>query len=193
MTEERCPHCGGGRTARVWPSATEETAPRLYRQRYCLDCFRPFVVPFGPDQPAPPEEPDPTTPSPPDLPLTFAAFAAANRARCESALGFNHRIESWSLSDWMMAVVGELGEAANAAKKLNRIRDGIPGNTLTEAELRARLRREVADTFIYLDLLAQAAGFRLEDAVREAWDAKSAEIGYPGRLTGPSGPSPEDP
>jgi NTP pyrophosphatase (non-canonical NTP hydrolase) len=125
--------------------------------------------------------------------LTFTTFSAANRARCESALGFAHPLESWSLSDWFTATMGELGEAANVAKKLNRIRDKIPGKSLSEAELRAQLRREIADTFIYLDLLAQAAGFSLEDAVRETWDAKSAQIGYPGRLSGPPGPNPEDP
>ena len=35
-----------------------------------------------------------------------------------------------------LAATGKFGEAANVAKKLNRIRDGIPGNTQTEAELR---------------------------------------------------------
>jgi NTP pyrophosphatase (non-canonical NTP hydrolase) len=123
--------------------------------------------------------------------LTFATFSATNRTRCESALGFSHPIGSWSLSDWFTATLGELGEAANVAKKLNRIRDGIPGNILSEAELRAQLRREIADAFCYLDLLAQAAGFSLEDAVRETWDAKSVQIGYPGRLSGPLGPNPE--
>lgn len=126
-----------------------------------------------------------------DRRLTFADFAAANRARCESALGFNHEIDSWSLSDWFTAVLGELGEAANVAKKLNRVRDGIPGNKLSEAELRKCLRLEVADVYIYLDLLAQHAGFTIEDAVRAAFDAKSVEIGYPYRLS--DGPAPVRP
>jgi NTP pyrophosphatase (non-canonical NTP hydrolase) len=117
--------------------------------------------------------------------LTFAAFAAANRARCEAPDGFHHALGSWSLSDWVVAVTGELGEAANVVKKLNRVRDGVPGNTLTEAELRARLRSEIADAFIYLDLLSQSAGFPLEQAVRETFDAKSAQIGYPHRLVSP--------
>jgi NTP pyrophosphatase (non-canonical NTP hydrolase) len=115
-------------------------------------------------------------------PFTFAAFSAANLARCEAPDGFNHAIGSWSLSDWFTAVVGELGEAANVAKKLNRVRDGITGNQETETELRARLRAEVADAFIYLDLLARSQGFALEDAVRETFDRKSEQIGYPHRL-----------
>jgi NTP pyrophosphatase (non-canonical NTP hydrolase) len=115
-------------------------------------------------------------------PLTFSAFSKANRARCESPQGFNHTLASWSLSDWLTAAVGEFGEAANVAKKLNRVRDGINGNKETEANLRAAFRREIADAFVYLDLIAQSQGFALEDAVREVFDAKSVEIGYPTRL-----------
>lgn len=111
--------------------------------------------------------------------LTFAEFAYANRARCEDPKGFNHRVESWSTSDWMTAILGELGEAANIAKKLNRYRDGIAGNKETENELRAKLRREIADVFVYLDLTAQSLNFSLVEAVIEVFDNKSKELGYP--------------
>jgi NTP pyrophosphatase (non-canonical NTP hydrolase) len=112
--------------------------------------------------------------------LTFDAFSAVNHDRCQSRQGFNHPLDRWSTSDWFLAVVGELGEAANIAKKLNRVRDGIPGNgPITQNELQAKLRREIADAFIYLDLTAQSLGFRLSDAVIEVFNAKSAEIGYP--------------
>jgi NTP pyrophosphatase (non-canonical NTP hydrolase) len=114
--------------------------------------------------------------------MDMIEFSERNRRRCEAPGGFDHRLDSWSLSDWMTATVGELGEAANLAKKLNRVRDGIPGNTLPEATLRAMFARELGDTFIYLDLMAQAAGIVLADAVREAFDGKSAEIGYVERI-----------
>jgi NTP pyrophosphatase (non-canonical NTP hydrolase) len=110
---------------------------------------------------------------------TFQQFSAANRERCESPQGFNHALQSWSTSDWFTAIMGELGEAANVAKKLNRVRDGIPGNKESEAALRDKLRRELADTFVYLDLLCQALGFNIGDAAIEVFNAKSAEIGYP--------------
>jgi NTP pyrophosphatase (non-canonical NTP hydrolase) len=110
---------------------------------------------------------------------TFQQFSAANRERCESPRGFNHALQSWSTSDWFTAIMGELGEAANVAKKLNRVRDGIPGNKESEAALRDKLRRELADTFVYLDLLCQALGFNIGDAAIEVFNAKSAEIGYP--------------
>jgi NTP pyrophosphatase (non-canonical NTP hydrolase) len=127
--------------------------------------------------------------SPQGLEPTFAAFSATNRERCESPSGFNHQLGSWSTSDWFTAVVGELGEAANVAKKLNRIRDGIPGNKETEAELREKLRRELADSFVYLDLLAQALGFNIGAAAVDVFNAKSDEIGCPIRLAvdGPQG------
>ena len=105
-------------------------------------------------------------------------FSLRNKIRCESANGFNHKMDSWSLSDWMTAVTGEVGEAANIVKKLNRCRDGIPGNAESEPQLRALLADEIADAAIYLDLLAQAAGFDLE-TIRDAKFAKtSAKIGY---------------
>lgn len=111
--------------------------------------------------------------------MNMREFSKANRQRSEAANGFNHRLEAWSLSDWFTAVTGELGEAANIAKKLNRVRDGIPGNRQTPEELRARLASELADAFIYLDLLAQSQGIDLATAVTATFNAKSIDIGYP--------------
>lgn len=83
------------------------------------------------------------------------------------------------MSDWFTATLGELGEAANVAKKLNRVRDGVPGNKQTASELRDQLESELADVFIYLDLLCQSQGIVLEDAVVRTWNRKCHEIGYP--------------
>lgn len=114
--------------------------------------------------------------------LTFELFSAENRRRCESPQGFHHDLGAWSSSDWMTAMVGEVGEAANIIKKLNRVRDGVPGNKQTADELRAELRKELGDVFVYLDLLCQSVGVSIEDAVAEVFDAKSRDIGYPVRL-----------
>lgn len=108
----------------------------------------------------------------------MTALSARNLKRCESPQGFNHPIGSWDLSDWFLATMGELGEAANIAKKLNRIRDGIKGNKETEQELRDKLRKEIGDAFMYLDLLATSQGFNVFDAGVEVFEAKSKEIGY---------------
>lgn len=105
-------------------------------------------------------------------------FSKRNRTRCESPNGFNHKVGDWSLSDWMTATLGELGEAANIAKKLNRVRDGVPGNTESTDDLWLALRDELADTLIYLDLLAQSQGIDLWDAVESKFRKTSEKIGY---------------
>lgn len=114
--------------------------------------------------------------------LTFKEFSAVNRARCESPDGFNHALSSWSLSDWFTATTGELGEAANIAKKLNRVRDGIPGNAETPEQLRQNLADELADTFIYLDLLSQSQGIDLAEAVTRKFNRTSEKVGSCVRL-----------
>lgn len=116
------------------------------------------------------------------MPMTFGEFSEANRARCEHPQGFKHPLSGWSASDWMTALVGEVGEAANVVKKLNRYRDGVPGNKLTEGELRDQLRKELGDVFVYLDLMSQSLGFSIADAAVEVFNAKSADIGYPQKL-----------
>lgn len=111
--------------------------------------------------------------------MEFKEFSLANQRRCEDPRGFNHLVSSWTASDWMTAVTGEVGEAANIIKKLNRVRDGIPGNTQTEDELKAALKHELADAFCYLDLLATSQGISLIDVVIEKWNLTSQRIGYP--------------
>lgn len=111
--------------------------------------------------------------------MNFKEFSKHNKDRCESPKGFNHPLNSWSLSDWFTATMGELGEAANIAKKLNRVRDGISGNSETHEELKQKLADEIADTFIYLDILAQSEGIVLENAVIEKFNSTSKKIGYP--------------
>lgn len=110
--------------------------------------------------------------------MEIREFSKQNLQRCEALSGFNHALNSWSLSDWMVALTGEIGEAANVIKKLNRVRDGDPGNTETAIELDNKLGDELADAYIYLDLLIQAAGFDVEDIVLDKFQRTSGKIGY---------------
>ncbi len=110
--------------------------------------------------------------------MNILSFSQRNKLRCQSKNGFNHELGSWTLSDWMTAVTGEVGEAANIIKKLNRVRDNIPGNKESELELRLKLREEIADIAIYLDLLAQACGLDLETIREEKFKKTSDKIGY---------------
>lgn len=89
--------------------------------------------------------------------LSFQHLRAVNIARCVG--GWNMPLNDWSSADWMIAVGGELGEALNVIKKLNRDAGGYVGNTRTRNELLADLADELADTVIYLDLLVASEGF----------------------------------
>lgn len=111
--------------------------------------------------------------------MDMKAFSRTNLDRCESPYGFNHGLHDWSASEWMTACIGELGEAANVLKKLNRARDGIEGNTESVEELNQQLADEIADTFIYLDLLAQKCGIDLSEAVASKFNRTSQKHNMP--------------
>ena len=112
--------------------------------------------------------------------MDMKTFSGVNAARCISPEGFDHPIEVWDLNKWMVAACGELGEAANILKKMNRIEEGIVNKKgETWPELRAAFGKELADTFIYLDLLARRAGFSLEQLVRDKINETSREVGWP--------------
>jgi len=91
-------------------------------------------------------------------------------------------LNSWSLSDWFTAFAGEVGELGNVIKKLNRVRDGMVGNKVTPEQLRVALGEEIADCYLYLDLLAQAAGVDLAVVVRDKFNEVSHRNGFPERL-----------
>lgn len=88
--------------------------------------------------------------------LTFEALRAANGPRC--LRWHKTGLNEWSLADWVIAVGGEAGEALNVVKKLNRDRDGQPGNTRTREQLLSDLAAELADVVIYLDIVLHSEG-----------------------------------
>jgi NTP pyrophosphatase (non-canonical NTP hydrolase) len=112
--------------------------------------------------------------------LTFPMLRAANMSRC--ARWHPRGLNEWTLSDWACATGGELGEAMNIVKKLNRERDGIAGNTLTEEELRCELADELADVAIYLDIWAASEGIDLGEAIASKFNRTSEKVGFPERL-----------
>ncbi len=116
--------------------------------------------------------------------MTFAELRAANVARLphfKNARGEPAHIRpdggDWSLGEWMCAVAGELGEAANLIKKIKR------GDlSLDDPATHKALADEFADVLIYLDILAFRAGVDLSHAVIEKWNETSERIGYAERL-----------
>jgi NTP pyrophosphatase (non-canonical NTP hydrolase) len=123
-------------------------------------------------------QPSPKAPSPEPVALTFAAFRAANVARC---LKWHPKgIESWSPSDWLTAVTGELGELASLLKMRNRERDGLPGNKFSPTD--KQVADELADVLTYLDLLADVLGVNLGAAAVEKFNEVSERVGFPDRI-----------
>lgn len=80
-------------------------------------------------------------------------------------------------------LAGEVGEACNVIKKLERERQGWAGSRATAAQL----AEELADVVICADLVALAAGVDLYGAVQAKFDATSIRIGLSTRLS----PSPK--
>ncbi len=75
----------------------------------------------------------------------------------------------WCLAQWSNATLGELGEAANIIKKIDR-------GDLTVEEARPSIGREFADVLIYLDILAFRMGIDLGDFVRMKFNETSAKV-----------------
>lgn len=115
-------------------------------------------------------------------PLTFEEVSQANRTRVERwHPGFPN--DGWMGSDWSNAMGGEAGEAMNVVKKLRRIDIGQEGKVDPERDvLLGKLAEEIADTFIYLDLLAAFYGIDLPAAVVAKFNAISVREGFPDRL-----------
>lgn len=110
--------------------------------------------------------------------LSIAFFQALNAQRAKKW----HKGTEWSLSDWGVALAGEIGEACDVIKKLNRLRDGIQRNDKTKADYMKELAAELADAFSYLVLLADAAGIQLDEAAIEKFNAVSDRYGFEEKL-----------
>lgn len=94
---------------------------------------------------------------------------------------------NWTGLEWAGALCGEAGEAANVAKKLRRVELGIAGNAWSErplevADLRGKLAGEIADTLLYLCLLASYYGIDVQQVTADKFNAKSEEMGFPQRI-----------
>lgn len=75
----------------------------------------------------------------------------------------------WSPTDWMTAVTGELGEAANLIKKLRR-------DDFSLEECRDEIADELADVLVYLDILCYQLGIDLSDSTINKWNKKSEQV-----------------
>ena len=91
--------------------------------------------------------------------------------------------EKLDLSYFGNAIAGEVGEACNVIKKLERRRLGLRGSHSTNTEL----MDELADVVIYADLIAQHIGHDLGSAVRDKFNATSEKYNLATRIPPHSG------
>lgn len=109
--------------------------------------------------------------------LSFNTLRDANKARLpqfKNSKGEPAHSEpdgsDWSLSDWVTAITGELGEAANIIKKVKR-------GDLSLDEARPLLAKEYADVVTYLDILAMHTGIDLGRAIKDKFNEVSDRVG----------------
>lgn len=122
------------------------------------------------------------------MPLTFDELREANRLRVEDN---PCPPPNWSPSDWMTALVAELGELAYSIKAHRPLPDGWPSefDLMTippgcAADLVTTARSALGDVMICLDRLADALIVDLGAAVRDRFNAISEEHGSVVRIEG---------
>lgn len=108
--------------------------------------------------------------------LTFESLRAANIKRLplfknkHGVLAHSRPDGSdWSRSDWLEALVGEVGEYANKSKKQRR-------GDISMSEFLAESASELPDILIYLDLLALRLGVDLAQATRDKFNEVSRRV-----------------
>lgn len=124
--------------------------------------------------------------------LSFAVLRMANTARLPQFKNPHGETahskpdgSDWSPAEWLEAVVGELGEYANFAKKFRR-------GDITFEEFQVHAAKELADVATYLDLLARRCldrpgqphetGVDLGKAVMDKFNEVSVRVGADVRI-----------
>jgi NTP pyrophosphatase (non-canonical NTP hydrolase) len=84
-------------------------------------------------------------------------------------------LERWNVLEWAGAAAGEMGEAANVAKKINRAETmGLSPDPYWQQQL----GDEIADVVTYLDLLCARQGIDLQAAIARKFNIVSERVGY---------------
>lgn len=115
--------------------------------------------------------------------LTFNQLTLANAARLP--LFKNRRGEpahsepdgsDWNIAEWTNAIAGEVGEACNLAKKIQRGDFGTPGTDEFKAAMK-ELAKELADVVTYADIACQRTGHNLGMVTAEKFNEVSQRVG----------------
>lgn len=114
--------------------------------------------------------------------LDLDTISRTNRERCKR--WHDADSEPWTGADWSNAMCGEAGETANVVKKLRRHETGTsPQGDPGETDLRVALADEIADTLLYLLLLADHYSVDVPAAVVSKFNRVSERQGFPERLS----------
>ncbi len=106
--------------------------------------------------------------------MSFSALRTADEARQKEW----DRGNKLDLAYRGNELAGEVGEACNVIKKLERERRGIAGSRDTVEHL----AQELADVIICVDLVAMSAGIDLWAAVRDKFNLTSEQNGLSTRI-----------
>jgi NTP pyrophosphatase (non-canonical NTP hydrolase) len=117
-----------------------------------------------------------------DMPVSNLTIRSIQELNATRSARWMAGSPGWTTLEIAGELAGEVGELANVCKKLRRSEMGVPGNKLSDEVLRGQARGEIADVFIVLMLTASKLGIDLEDAVRETFNQKSEEMGFPERI-----------
>lgn len=107
--------------------------------------------------------------------VNFESLRDANLRRNAQWVGDKPPI---SLSFRGNELAGEVGEACNELKKIERHNLGLPGGK----EDKTGLTEELADVIICVDLLAMSMGIDLGEAVRDKFNKTSDKYGLTTKL-----------
>lgn len=100
--------------------------------------------------------------------ISFNTLREANAYRASDADKY-HFCDKWTNAQWMMALVGEVGELANYLKKVDR------GDFSLE-DKKIEIGKELADIQIYLDLLALNLNIDLGEVTVDKYNEVSRRI-----------------
>jgi NTP pyrophosphatase (non-canonical NTP hydrolase) len=106
------------------------------------------------------------------MPITDYGHTTLRKANISRDLIWNPE-RNITLSFRGVELAGEVGEACNMIKKMERVRLGIRGTTATLQEL----AQELADIIICVDLIAMGLGIDLDQAVQEKFNETSLKYG----------------
>lgn len=88
----------------------------------------------------------------------------------------------WSPAEWGNALAGECGELCNVLKKILRESQGINTKQYAPGQLRQMAADEIADVYLYLDIIAEELSIDLYEAIVKKFNEVSERENLPQRI-----------